>query len=118
MPYALDERRSPLLLMSGLAVHAKNLAADGRASLLVMQADDGETDPVEMARVTIMGDVREVPEDEHEAAKRRYLLRHPASAQWIEFGDFRVWRMLVADVYYVGGFGAMGWLSVGDYEAG
>src|SRR5580765_4957297 len=52
MPYAPDERGRPLVLISGLAMHTQNLAADPRASLLVAQPGD---DPLALARLTLMG---------------------------------------------------------------
>jgi putative heme iron utilization protein len=35
---------------------------------------------------------------------------------WVDFDDFAFWRLDVADVYFVGGFGAMDWLTVPGYE--
>jgi heme iron utilization protein len=62
-----------------------------------------------------MGEVRQVPEADEAAARERYLARHPGAAQWAGFGDFAFYRLELADLYYVGGFGQMGWLSVGDW---
>ena len=112
--YATDAAGAPVFLLSGLAVHSKNLAADARASLIVF-APDAEQDTLGSARVTLMGEVRAVPEAEVDAVRERYLARHPPAAQWADFGDFAFYRMEVADIYYVGGFGAMGWVSGGDY---
>ncbi len=112
--YATDAAGQPVFLLSGLAVHSKNLAGDARASLIVF-APDAEQDTLGAARVTLMGEVRPVAEDEQDAVKDRYLARHPQAEQWAGFGDFAFYRMQVADVYYVGGFGQMGWVSAGDF---
>ena len=112
--YSTDATGQPVFLLSGLAVHSKNLAVDPRASLIVF-APDAEQDTLGAARVTLMGEVRPVPEPEAESVRESYLARHPQAEQWAGFGDFAFYRMQVADVYYVGGFGQMGWVSVGDF---
>jgi len=114
MPYAPDERGRPLVLISTLAMHTQNLAADPRASLLVAQPGD---DPLALARVTVMGAARRLEAGEQPAARDAYLARHPNAVHWVDFDDFAFWRLDVADVYFVGGFGAMDWLAVPGYEA-
>jgi putative heme iron utilization protein len=110
-PYALDADGRPLFLLSALAVHTRNLRADPRASLLVA-ADAGGGDPLASARANLFGTVVEV---EASAARDAYLAAHPDAAQWVEFGDFAVYRLEVSNVYYVAGFGEMGWVSGADY---
>jgi putative heme iron utilization protein len=114
MPYAPDGRGRPLLLISALAMHTQNLAADPRASLLVAQPGD---DPLALARVTLMGDARRLDADERAGAREAYLARHPNAIHWVDFEDFAFWRLDLSDVYFVGGFGAMDWLTVPGYEA-
>jgi putative heme iron utilization protein len=115
MPYAHDEQGCPLFLISSMAVHTQNLAADGRASLLVLQP--GTTgDPLAAGRVTLMGTARRLPDDASGAARTGYLARHPSAAYWVNFGDFAFWRLDVDDIYFVGGFGAMGWVAAADYR--
>jgi len=48
-------------------------------------------------------------------ARKLYLERHANSKYWVDFEDFSFYRMDVVDVYYVGGFGVMGWVSASDY---
>jgi putative heme iron utilization protein len=114
MPYAPDERGRPLLLISTLAMHTQNLAADARASLLVAQPGD---DPLALARLTLMGHAGRLASGERPAAREAYLARHPNAVHWVDFDDFAFWRLDLADVYFVGGFGAMDWLTVAGYEA-
>ncbi len=116
MPYATDGRGRPLLLISRLAMHTQNLETDPRASLLVTQATVGG-DPLALARVTLMGRAARLGPAERNAARETYLARHPNAVYWVEFDDFAFWRLDQADVYFVGGFGAMGWIEVTDYEA-
>ena len=113
MPYAPDERGRPLLLISTMAMHTQNLQADPRASLLVAQAGD---DPLALARVTLMGQGVPLPTAGRALAREAYLARHPNAMHWVDFEDFAFWRLELTDVYFVGGFGAMDWLTVDGYQ--
>jgi len=115
MPYTADERGRPLILISGLAMHTQNLDTDPRASLLVVQA--GHEDPLAMARVTLMGRAERLPAAARATAREAYLARHPNAVHWVDYGDFAFWRLDLTDVYFVGGFGAMDWLTVDGYAA-
>jgi heme oxygenase (biliverdin-IX-beta and delta-forming) len=116
MPYAPDAAGRPLLLISGLAMHTQNLDADPRASLLIAQA--GSEDPLALARVTLMGRATRLGNAERAAARDAYLARHPNAIHWVDFEDFAFWRLDIGDVYFVGGFGAMGWVEGSDYGTG
>src|SRR5258708_29148244 len=115
MPYGLDDHGRPILLISTMAMHTQNLQADPRASLLVTQEDAGG-DPLGASRVTLVGNVLPVPDAEVAEARELYLARHANSKYWVDFEDFSFYRMTVVDVYYVGGFGVMGWVSASEYE--
>jgi putative heme iron utilization protein len=98
-----------------MAMHTQNLQADPRASLLVTQEDtDGE--PLGASRVTLVGNVLPLPNTELADARKLYLERHTNSKYWVDFEDFSFYRMNVVDVYYVGGFGVMGWVSDSEYD--
>ncbi len=114
MPYGLDEQGRPIFLISTMAMHTQNLKADPRASLLVTQ-DGGDGDPLGSSRVTLVGNVVPVPEADVAAAREAYLSRHANSKYWVDFEDFSFYRMDVVDIYYVGGFGVMGWVSASEY---
>ena len=113
MPYALDDRGRPLLLISTMAMHTQNLIADPRASLLVAQPTSG--DPLAAGRVTLLGEARPVAEAELAAVRAAYLGRHEKAGYWVDFGDFGFWRIEPLDVYVVGGFAAMDWVTADDY---
>ena len=115
MPYGLDDHGRPIFLISTMAMHTQNLQADPRASLLVTQ-DDASGDPLGASRVTLVGNVRTVPKAEVPEARDLYLARYANSKYWVDFEDFSFYRMDVVDVYYVGGFGVMGWVSASDYD--
>ena len=116
--FATDEEGQPVFLFSGLAIHTKNLAADPRASLIVFAAD-AEQDTLSAARLTLMGNVQRLDDDAPgtAAVRDRYLARHPQAAQWVDFGDFAFYRLEVSDVYWVGGFGQMGWVSPMEFRS-
>ena len=114
MPYALDSAGRPIFLISNMALHTQNLKADPRASLFVSQAStDG--DPLGAARATLIGNAEPVTADDLTAVREQYLARHPNSRYWVDFADFGFFRLEVMDVYYVGGFGVMGWVAAEDY---
>jgi putative heme iron utilization protein len=117
MPYALDDHGNPIFLISTMAMHTQNLKADPRSSLLVTQPDAGG-DPLGASRVTLIGNVLPVPEAEVAEARKLYLARYADSKYWVDFDDFSFYRMNVVDVYYVGGFGVMGWVSAPEYYSG
>ena len=115
MPYGLDDHGRPIFLVSTMAMHTQNLQADPRASLLVTQ-DDADGEPLGASRITLVGNVLPVPDAEVAEARELYLARHANSKYWVDFEDFSFYRMDVVDVYYVGGFGVMGWVSATDYD--
>jgi heme iron utilization protein len=114
MPYGLDEHGRPIFLISTMAMHTQNLQADPRASLLVTQ-DDAGSDPLGASRVTLIGNALPIPEAEVAEARQLYLARYASSKYWVDFEDFSFYRMDVVDIYYVGGFGVMGWVSASEY---
>jgi putative heme iron utilization protein len=115
MPYGLDDRGRPIFLISTMAMHTQNLRADPRASLLVTR-DDAGGDPLGASRVTLIGNVLPIPEAEVAEARTLYLAHYPNSKYWVDFEDFSFYRLDVMDVYYVGGFGVMGWVSASEYD--
>ena len=114
MPYGLDDHGRPIFLISTMAMHTQNLQADARASLLVTQDDTGG-DPLGASRATLVGNVLPLPESEVAEARELYLARYANSKYWVDFEDFSFYRMAVVDVYYMGGFGVMGWISASEY---
>jgi heme iron utilization protein len=116
MPYALDGAGRPIFLISNMAMHTQNLKADPRASLFVTQpAPDG--DVLGAARVTLVGNVLPISDAEKSEAQDLYLKAHPNSHYWVNFTDFGFFRLDPVDIYYVGGFGVMGWVTAPDYAA-
>ena len=105
VPFATDERHRPILLMSRLAEHTQNLAADTRTSLLIYGDDtDGE-----LPRVTLVGQMR--PLEPEMMLIERYLRYQPAAERFLQLGDFRFYRLEPAQMRIIGGFGQAAWLD-------
>jgi putative heme iron utilization protein len=100
---------SPLLLISRLAVHTKNILADPRVSLMLDERRAG--DPLEGARVMLMGTAA-VTDDPH--ARRRYLDRQPEANMFADFGDFAFYRVALRGAHLVAGFGRIVDLTPAD----
>ena len=114
MPYALDAAGRPIFLISNMAMHTQNLRGDSRCSLFVTRpAADG--DPLGAARVTLVGNAETVAENEKSLVREIYLARHANSRYWVDFADFSFFRLEPIDLYYVGGFGVMGWVEAEAY---
>ncbi|KVZ14945.1 HugZ family protein [Burkholderia ubonensis] len=107
VPFAPDARHRPVILVSGLAEHTRNLAADPRAGFLVVDAPDG--DVLNAERATLLGRFAPVDADPHLVA--RYLRYEPDAARYLALGDFTFWALDVKRLRYIGGFGRMGWVD-------
>lgn len=94
---------SPILLISKLAVHTKNILADARVSLMLDERSPG--DPLEGARIMIAGTAEEARGGDAEVLKRRYLAAHPSAEMFAGFGDFSFFRIVASGVHLVAGFG-------------
>jgi len=113
-PYGLDQLGRPTFLISTMAMHTQNLAADGRASLLVTQPGWTE-DLLAGARVTLVGTVVPLSGADGGRVRDDYLARHENARHWVDFDDFGFHRMEIVHLYYVAGFGAMGWVEAAEY---
>jgi hypothetical protein len=94
---------SPILLISRLAVHTKNIFADSRVSLMLDERGPG--DPLEGARIMLAGRAEQAGAAELELARRRYLNAHPSAAAYADFGDFAFFRIGPTGTHLVAGFG-------------
>jgi len=106
---ATEADGSPLLLISRLAVHTKNILADPRVSLML--DDRREGDPLEGARVMLMGTAQATADAN---ARRRYLDRQPEAKMFADFGDFGFYRIALKGAHLVAGFGRIVDLSTAD----
>ncbi|MBI5165493.1 MAG: DUF2470 domain-containing protein [Magnetospirillum sp.] len=104
---ALDHDLAPVLLLSGISDHTRNIAADPRVSLL-FDGTAAFANPQQGPRVTLMGTAR--PCDDARLTAR-FLALHPGARLYAGFGDFRFWRVEPERVHFVGGFGRAVWFD-------
>src|SRR4029077_6915026 len=107
---AVDLDASPLLLLSDLAQHSRNIAFDPRVALL-LDATEGHPDPLTGPRLTLLG--RALPTDDRRSLAR-FIAHHPTRAAYAGFGDFHLYRIEVERGHLVAGFGRIDWIDAGD----
>ena len=115
MPYGLDPDGRPTFLISTMAMHTQNILHDPRASLLVAESE-ADGDPLGASRVTLMGKISQVPDQELKVVKERYLSRYENARYWVNFKDFAFYRLEIEEIYFVGGFSVMGWVTATQYH--
>jgi heme iron utilization protein len=94
---------SPILLISRLAVHTRNILADARVSLMLDERAPG--DPLEGARIMLSGRAEEADSDDVALLRRRYLNAHPSAEAFVDFKDFSFFRVRPTGAHLVAGFG-------------
>lgn len=94
---------SPILLISQLALHTKNILGDARVSLMLDERAAG--DPLEGARIMLAGRAEPAGADDVAALRRRYLNAHPSAQAFVEFKDFSLFRIRPLGAHLVAGFG-------------
>lgn len=94
----------PVLLISRLALHTKNILADGRVSLMFDERSTGH-DPLERARLMMGGHAAEIGADRVGVVRRRYLSAHPSAEVFVDFSDFSFFQIRPAALHLVAGFG-------------
>jgi putative heme iron utilization protein len=100
---ASDYDGSPILLISRLALHTKNILGDNRVSLMLDERAAG--DPLEGARIMLAGRAEEAGGEAAEILRRRYLNAHPSAQVFVEFTDFSFFRIVPSGAHLVAGFG-------------
>jgi putative heme iron utilization protein len=94
---------SPILLISRLAVHTRNLLGDARVSLMLDERVEG--DPLEGARIMLAGRAEQAAGPDLEIVRRRYLNAHPSAEAFVDFADFSFFRIRPSGTHLVAGFG-------------
>jgi putative heme iron utilization protein len=104
------------LRLSRLAWHTQDLARDARASLAILERDDGRADPQTLMRVTLRGDVS-VLDENRSSPREDWLKKFPDSSVTFELADFAFWRFVPRDARFVAGLGKTHNLSAADLRA-
>jgi len=100
---ATDVDGAPILLISRLAVHTRNVLADPRVSLMLDERAPG--DPLQGARIMVAGTAREAADTDRPRLRRRYLSVHPDAEDYADFADFGFFRIEIEGIHLVAGFG-------------
>lgn len=109
-PFVLDHDCQPVLLISSIAEHTKNIIANPKVSLLVFTGDE---DLQANARLTVLGNAVKINKEDANL-RARYLRYLPQAAGYFDMHDFSFYRIEIAQMRYIAGFGKMGWLSGED----
>lgn len=109
VPYCLDETGSPLILISGLAQHTKNIEANDKVSLTLLEQAKGDVQQSE--RLTLLADAIALDAYEIEQAAQRYYAHFPQSIGYHDQLDFRFYRLKATHSRYIEGFGKAHWVG-------
>ena len=112
-PFVLDHDGNPLILISTIAEHTKNIQADARVSLIAF--DPGASDMQAGARLTVIG--KAIPMDKDEALRARYLRYFPQAEGYFDMHDFLFHRIEVEQARFIGGFGKIHWVPGDELRA-
>lgn len=107
---ATDLDATPLLLLSDLAQHSRNIAFEPRVSLL-FDATEGHPDPLAGPRLTVLGRAKAVDDG---LLLARFAARHPSASLYAGFADFRLYRVEVERGHLVAGFGRIEWIEASE----
>ncbi|ACT47651.1 HugZ family protein [Methylotenera mobilis] len=110
-PFVLDHQCQPIILISTIAEHTKNIAANPKVSLLVFA---GAEDLQANARLTLLGNAHIIDKNEDTDLRARYLRYLPQASSYFDMHDFAFSRIQIETCRYIAGFGKMGWLSGND----
>ena len=115
-PYAFAAAGEPIILTSTLAEHTRNIYADPRVSLFVLDSE-APVNPQAGARITVMGLVDPVESLEVEDARKRYLARFPESESLFQMSDFTLFKLSIERARFIAGFGEIFWLNADEVLA-
>jgi heme iron utilization protein len=109
-----------LIHVSRLAQHTRDLVADGRVSLMLMQPLDADQDPLALPRLTLQGEAEAIPTDSkaHASAAEAYLARFPQAEMTLQLGDFSFFQIRPSSGRLVSGFGRALSLDARQIQAG
>ena len=112
-PFVLDHDGNPLILISTIAEHTKNIQADARVSLIAF--DPATPDMQAGARLTVIG--KAIPTDKDERLRARYLRYFPQAEGYFGMHDFLFHRIEMEQARFIGGFGKIHWIAGDELRA-
>lgn len=102
---AKSGNRSIAMLLSDLAAHTKNLGSHRKASLLLIDSVDQASDPLSVARVSLVGRTERLSRQQDDSVRESFLAKHPSAAMYAGFGDFAFHVLEIESAHLVAGFG-------------
>ena len=116
-PYAFAATGDPIILTSTLAEHTRNIDADPRVSLFIVDSE-AVHNPQAGARLTLMGLADAIDGEAIEDARQRYLGRFPESESLFQMTDFTLFKLSIERARFIGGFGDIFWINSGELIPG
>lgn len=114
-PYVLGASGDPVIYISTLAEHTRNIAQDARVSLTVFDPADAD-DPQAGARLTLLADAHALAGDAAAMAGERYCRYFPAARAYADTHDFGFYALRTVRLRFIGGFGKIGWIEPDDID--
>jgi putative heme iron utilization protein len=116
-PYCLDESGQPILYISHIAQHTRNILADPRVSLTVVDEEANSDDVQARGRVTCIANAKPVEDPGNSGVSARYFRYFPSSRQYDQTHDFVFFRLELVRIRFIGGFGQIFWLDPAEFIA-
>lgn len=114
-PFSLTHDGSPVILISDLAQHTKNLKEDSKCSLTVYKQKSGNQQT--SARVTLLADAKVISNEEREMIAAKYLAIFPEAKRYFEAHAFEFYKLVPRRIRFILGFGEIHWLEVADWQS-
>jgi putative heme iron utilization protein len=115
-PYCVDENGQPIIYISMIAQHTRNIVSDPRVSLTVVEEDIDSDDVQARGRVTCIADAKHIDaSDESAAAGARYFRYFPSSRQYEQTHDFTFFKLELVRIRFIGGFGQIFWIEPAEF---
>ncbi|MFC3032718.1 HugZ family protein [Pseudoalteromonas fenneropenaei] len=114
-PFLIDAEGRPIFYIADIAQHSRNLTEDSRMCITVFDAATSG-DQNAHARVTLVGDATVIPAEESAAILARYERQYPEAQSYRAAHDFKLWRMEIKRVRYIGGFGHIFWIEADEWQ--
>jgi heme oxygenase (biliverdin-IX-beta and delta-forming) len=114
VPYCADGTGRPVIYISHIAQHTKNVKADPRVSLTIVESHSGDDDVQSRGRLTVIGNATPIPRDDRRTAER-YFRHVPESRQYDQTHDFAFYRIDLVRLRFIGGFGQIHWVEPGEF---
>jgi len=116
-PYCVDQSGQPIVYISHIAQHTRNIIADPRVSLTVVDEDTNSDDVQARGRVTCIANARQLDESDQNSVKARYFRYFPSAQKYDQTHDFAFFRLELVRIRFIGGFGQIFWLDPAEFAA-